>query len=251
MLKTRQEVTQRQVEQLPLEGIDDSNLSLIAQSGRTAAAASVPRRDRAERDGIVRRIWRWRARPGLGIAALAIPGVGQLVAAGAIASSPSRRRSARRRGGATAATIDEVFASHGESKRMRPIRRPRQKGGTFVSVDTAQSGLDTSRVQQILYSSGGHSARAPGRNDQGGKGIGSSRPSLSAHYWPGPGARSLRAARSGRASARRNGGPGRHGCRWRADRRRGSRRRFHGRRGAAGMPPRGWRRRHRVRPRTG
>ena len=160
-----QEEAQRAVEQLRSAGIDDANLSLIAQSGRTTTTTSGDGTVVDEEHGSILRgiLGGGALGAGLGVAALAIPGVGPLVAAGAIASSAVPGAAALGAAiGATAGTINEVFASHGESEDDAAYYGERvQKGGTFVSVDTAQSGVDASRVQQILYSSGGHSASSP------------------------------------------------------------------------------------------
>ena len=160
-----QEEAQRAVEQLRSAGIDDANLSLIAQSGRTTTTTSGDGTVVDEEHGSILRgiLGGGALGAGLGVAALAIPGVGPLVAAGAIASSAIPGAAALGAAvGATAGTINEVFASHGETEEDSAYYGERvQKGGTFVSVDTAQSGLDASRVQQILYSSGGHSASSP------------------------------------------------------------------------------------------
>ena len=160
-----QEEAQRAVEQLRSAGIDDANLSLIAQSGRTTTTTSGDGTVVDEEHGSILRgiLGGGALGAGLGVAALAIPGVGPLVAAGAIASSAIPGAAALGAAvGATAGTINEVFASHGETEEDSAYYGERvKKGGTFVSVDTAQSGVDASRVQQILYSSGGHSASSP------------------------------------------------------------------------------------------
>ena len=160
-----QEEAQRAVEQLRSAGIDDANLSLIAQSGRTTTTTTGDGTVTDEEHGSILRgiLGGGALGAGLGVAALAIPGVGPLVAAGAIASSAVPGAAALGAAiGATAGTINEVFASHGESEEDAAYYGERvQKGGVFVSVDTSQSNVDATRARQILYSSGGHSASSP------------------------------------------------------------------------------------------
>ena len=153
-----QEEAQAAVAQLREAGVADSDLSLIAQSGRTTTTtAGDGEVVGEEHGGILRSILGGGALgAGLGIAALAIPGVGPLVAAGAIASSAVPGAAAI---GATAGTLNEVLHDHGVSEAVSACYGDRiQQGGTFVSVDTSNSGIDAARVQDILYNSGGHSA---------------------------------------------------------------------------------------------
>jgi hypothetical protein len=160
-----QEEAQRAVAELRAAGIDDSNLSLIAQSGRTTTTTAGNGEVVDEDEGsIVRGILGGGALgAGLGIAALAIPGVGPLVAAGAIASTAIPGAAAIGAAvGAAAGTLNEVLKSHGVSEEDSAYYGDRVKqGGVFVSVDSSQSNVDTQRAQQILYSCGGHSASSP------------------------------------------------------------------------------------------
>lgn len=156
------EQAQRAVEQLRLAGVKDSSLSLIAQPSRTTTTTDGDGEVvDEERGSILRGILGGSAiGAGLGIAALTIPGVGPLVAAGAIASSAVPGAAAIGAAvGATAGTLVEVLNSHGVNEEDSAYYGDRiQKGGTFVSVDTSQSGVDAARAQDILYSCGGHSA---------------------------------------------------------------------------------------------
>ena len=160
-----QEEAQRAVAQLRSAGIDDSNLSLIAQSRRTTTTTAGDGEVVDEEHGSFLRgiLGGGALGAGLGIAALAIPGVGPLVAAGAIASSAVPGAAAIGAAiGATAGTLNEVLSSHGVNKDDSAYFGDRiQQGGTFVSVDTSQSGVDAARAQDILYSCGGHSASSP------------------------------------------------------------------------------------------
>jgi len=160
-----QEDAQRAVTQLRSAGIDDANLSLIAQSGRTTTTTAGDGEIVDEEQGsILRSILGGGALgAGLGIAALAIPGVGPLVAAGAIASSAIPGAAVLGAAvGAAAGTLNEVLNSHGVSEEDSAYYGDRvQQGGVFVSVDSSQGGVDTARAQEILYSAGGHSASSP------------------------------------------------------------------------------------------
>ena len=156
------EEAQRAVEQLRSAGIDDSNLSLIAQSGRTTTTTAGDGEIVDEEEGSVLRgiLGGGALGAGLGIAALAIPGVGPLVAAGAIASAAIPGAAVLGAAvGAAAGTLNEVLNSHGVSEEDSAYYGDRvQQGGVFVSVDSSQSNVDTARAQDILYSCGGHSA---------------------------------------------------------------------------------------------
>ena len=160
-----QEEAQRAVEQLRSAGIDDSNLSLIAQSGRTTTTTSGDGEIVDEEEGSILRgiLGGGALGAGLGIAALAIPGVGPLVAAGAIASTAIPGAAVLGAAvGAAAGTLNEVLNSHGVSEEDSTYYGDRvQQGGVFVSVDSSQSNVDTARAQDILYSCGGHSASSP------------------------------------------------------------------------------------------
>ena len=96
----------------------------------------------------------------LGIAALAIPGVGPLVAAGAIASSAIPGAAAIGAGvGALAGGVTGLLTDHGVSDEDASYYESRiQDGGVFVSVDTAEAGISAATAQELLSRCGGHSA---------------------------------------------------------------------------------------------
>lgn len=96
----------------------------------------------------------------LGIAALAIPGVGPLVAAGAIASSAIPGAAAIGAGvGAVAGGVTGLLTDHGVSDDDASYYESRiQDGGVFVSVDTAEAGISAATAQELLSRCGGHSA---------------------------------------------------------------------------------------------
>lgn len=96
----------------------------------------------------------------LGIAALAIPGVGPLVAAGAIASAaiPGAALTGAALGGAVGG-LEKVMTDHGVSEDDARYYEGRvNEGGVFVSVDTSNSPVSAQAASDVLYRSGGHSA---------------------------------------------------------------------------------------------
>ena len=96
----------------------------------------------------------------LGIAALAIPGVGPLAAAGAIASSAIPEAAAIGAGvGALAGGLTGLLTKHGVSEEDAKYYEERiNSGGVFLSVDANESTLDPAEVRDILYRNGGHSS---------------------------------------------------------------------------------------------
>jgi hypothetical protein len=96
----------------------------------------------------------------LGIAALAIPGVGPLVAAGAIAGSAIPGAAAIGAGaGALAGGLSGLLTEHGVSDEDASYYEERiHSGGIFLSVDAREAGLDAGQLREILYRNGGHSA---------------------------------------------------------------------------------------------
>lgn len=96
----------------------------------------------------------------LGIAALAIPGVGPLAAAGAIASGAIPEAAAIGAGaGALAGGLTGLLTKHGVSEEDASYYEERiNNGGVFLSVDASQAGVSKDEVRDILYSSGGHSS---------------------------------------------------------------------------------------------
>ena len=95
----------------------------------------------------------------LGVAALAIPGVGPLVAAGAIAEAAVGGAALTGTAiGAAAGGLSDLLGKHGVDDEDRDYYSGRiNDGGIFVSV-TDSSGVDRSRVQEILHRAGGHNA---------------------------------------------------------------------------------------------
>jgi hypothetical protein len=99
----------------------------------------------------------------LGVAALAIPGVGPLAAAGAIASSAIPGAAAIGAGaGAIAGGLAGYLKNHGVSDEDASYYESRiNEGGIFVSVDTGEGDVSPEQARDILARNGGHSASQP------------------------------------------------------------------------------------------
>lgn len=99
----------------------------------------------------------------LGVAALAIPGVGPLAAAGAIASSAIPGAAAIGAGaGALAGGLTGFLKDHGVNDEDASYYESRiNEGGVFVSIDASNGDIPTDQVREILTRNGGHSATQP------------------------------------------------------------------------------------------
>jgi hypothetical protein len=99
----------------------------------------------------------------LGVAALAIPGVGPLVAAGAIAASAIPAAAAiGAAAGATGGAIARMLSDHEvEGRDAEYYEEHISRGGIFVSVDTRLAEGTAESAQIILERCGGHSASNP------------------------------------------------------------------------------------------
>ena len=90
---------------------------------------------------------------GLGVAALALPGVGPLVAAGAIAVAATPGFAAL---GATAGALTALLGLYGvDEDRARRYDEDLQAGGVLLIVDTRETGLEVEEVQRTLDDHGG------------------------------------------------------------------------------------------------
>ena len=96
----------------------------------------------------------------LGIAALAIPGVGPLAAAGAIASGVIPEAAAIGAGaGALAGGLSGLLTKHGVSEEDAGYYEERiNSGGVFLSVDASAARISADQAREILYRHGGHNA---------------------------------------------------------------------------------------------
>ena len=96
----------------------------------------------------------------LGLAALAIPGVGPLAAAGAIAAGAVPEAAAiGAAAGAATGGLTGLLAKHGVSDEdARYYEDHINRGGIFVSVHAEEAGVSPEIARDILYRHGGHSA---------------------------------------------------------------------------------------------
>lgn len=154
---------ERAVSELRSAGINDAELSVIAHHGGTTTTRSGDGEvtDEHHRNVLRGILGGGALGAGLGVAALAIPGVGPLAAAGAIAASAVPEAMAIGAGvGALGGTLNEVLTKHGVSDEDARYYGDRLKDGGVV-VTVSESSGDAERAQEILYRNGGHnSARA-------------------------------------------------------------------------------------------
>ena len=150
------------VDELRAEGVSDASLSLITQNrGTTTTSNAEGDVVDEEHTNVLRGILGGGALgAGLGVVALAIPGVGPLVAAGAIAASAVPGAMAiGAAAGAALGTVNEVLKSHGVSDEDAAYYSDRMKtGGVLVTVHPNEGGAGRERIQEILYSNGGHNS---------------------------------------------------------------------------------------------
>lgn len=141
-------------------GVTDGHLSLITQHrGTTTTANADGDVVDEEHTSLLRGIFGGGALgAGLGVAALAIPGVGPLVAAGAIAAAAVPSAVAIGAvAGAALGTLNETLKSHGVSDDDASYYGERMNGqGVLVTVDVQE--LSRERIEEVLYSAGGHNA---------------------------------------------------------------------------------------------
>lgn len=153
---------ERAVSALRNAGVRDNALSIVAQNkGTTTTTGGDGEITDESHTSVIRGILGGGALgAGLGIAALAIPGVGPLVAAGAIAASAVPGAAALGAAiGASVGTLNEVLGKHGVSDDDATYFGDRIKsGGVFVSVDTSAGGTTAEAARDILHSNGGHSS---------------------------------------------------------------------------------------------
>lgn len=150
------------VSDLRAAGVNDASLSLITQGrGTTTTANADGDVVDEEHTSILRGIFGGGALgAGLGVAALAIPGVGPLVAAGAIAAAAVPGAMAIGAvAGAALGTLNEALKSHGVSDDDVSYYGERMSGGgVLVTVRPEGARIGADRIQDILYAAGGHNA---------------------------------------------------------------------------------------------
>lgn len=151
---------ERAVSQLRSLGINDTDLSVIAHHGGTTTTRSGDGEVTDEHHRSVLRgiLGGGALGAGLGVAALAIPGVGPLAAAGAIAASAIPEAIGIGAAiGAIGGSLNEVLTKHGIDEEDAKYYDSRLKdGGVLVTVD--DTGRDTAQIREVLYSNGGHNA---------------------------------------------------------------------------------------------
>ncbi len=148
---------ERAVTELRAAGLNDSAVSIIAQHDGENTVTDGAGEDAAT-DVVGKTALGAGAGTLLGIAALAIPGVGPLVAAGAIASVAIPGAAVTGAAiGAAAGGISGLLSDHGVSDDDADYYEGRlNDGGVFVSVDASTAGLTSSQASEILYRNGGH-----------------------------------------------------------------------------------------------
>jgi hypothetical protein len=156
---------ERAITELRSAGVRDSALSIVhQQDGRNTTSdgsGATTDDDDGNKSGLVKGLIGGGAvGAALGVAALAIPGVGPLAAAGAIAATAVPEGAAIGAAlGAATGGLSGYLSRHGVSDEDARYYEERiNTGGVFVSVDTSDAGIDSERAREILYSCGGHSA---------------------------------------------------------------------------------------------
>ncbi len=155
----------RAVSDMRSAGVRDDSISIMAHHGRKTTTTDADGNVTDEDHGnLVRGILGGGALgAGLGVAALAIPGVGPLAAAGAIAASAVPEAiGIGALAGAALGSVNEVLKKHGVSDEDAEYYSPRMKdGAVFMSVDDETSGYDPAQTADLMYGAGGHNRSRP------------------------------------------------------------------------------------------
>jgi len=148
------------VSKLRSAGVKDDAISIIAQRSDEQAVTTDGSGEEVAKDVVGTAVIGAGVGTLLGIAALAIPGVGPLVAAGAIASSAIPGAALTGAAiGAAAGGLTGLLKDHGVDSDDADYYEGRiNEGGVFVSVNTEKAGISTEAAQDILYNNGGHSS---------------------------------------------------------------------------------------------
>ena len=141
-------------------GANDSDLSIIAQyKGTMTTREGGGEITDEEHTSILRGIIGGGALgAGLGVAALAIPGVGPLVALGAVAASVVPEAMAIGAiAGAAIGTFNEALKDHEiDDDDATYYGKELKSGGVLVTVNS--NNVDKNQAQEIMYQNGGHSS---------------------------------------------------------------------------------------------
>ena len=156
------EEAERALSELRSAGIDNDAISIIGRSER-GDGSGISESDDSDPNvsGAVKgAIGGGVAGTLLGIAALAIPGVGPLAAAGAIAASAVPEAAAIGAAvGATAGGVSGLLTNEGVDEDDAKYYESRiNDGGYFIGVHADKSSLPVAEAREILYRNGGHSA---------------------------------------------------------------------------------------------
>lgn len=157
------------VSELRTAGVPDQSISIIAQhEGSTTATASdgggqIDADADNKGSGLGKGIGVGAGVGALfGLAALAIPGVGPFITAGALASTLGATGASVAAGavvGGTAGGLSGALMNYGVSEEDSRYYEERvAKGGVFVSVDTSKADIEPSEAEDILFDHGGHNA---------------------------------------------------------------------------------------------
>lgn len=149
----------RAVAELRAVGIDDNAISLITRHDGTNTTTDGSGAEIAQ-DVIGKTAAGAGIGTLLGIAALAIPGVGPLVAAGAIAAVavPGAALTGAAIGAATGG-LASLFSDHGVGREDADYYETQvNDGGVFVSVETSDSSMGAADVNAVFSRNGGHSS---------------------------------------------------------------------------------------------
>ena len=163
------EEAERALSDLRSEGINEDAISIIGRHGEQESSDRIddsgdPANDDGDgpnvSGGVKGALGGAVAGGLLGIAALAIPGVGPLAAAGAIASGAIPGAAAIGAGiGAGVGGLTGLMTGHGVSEEDATYYEGRIKdGGIFLSVDIIKAQLPAEAVQEILFRNGGHNS---------------------------------------------------------------------------------------------
>lgn len=151
---------ERAVTELRANGVPNDAISLIAQHDGKATET-----DGSGAEAVTDVVGKTALGAGLGtvlgIAALAIPGVGPLVGAGAIAAAAIPGAAVTGAAvGAAVGGLAGLLSDHGVHRDDATYYEERiTSGGVFVSVDTDNLGVSRDVAEDILYGAGGHSSR--------------------------------------------------------------------------------------------
>jgi len=150
----------RAVSELRAAGVQDRAISLIGRDGGEGRATETDGAGEKARDVVGRGALGAGIGAALGVAALAIPGVGPLVAAGAIAEVAIGGAALTGTAiGAAAGGLAGLLSKHGVSEDdARYYEDSVNQGGIFVSVDANASGVSAEVASDILYRNGGHNS---------------------------------------------------------------------------------------------